>query len=55
MQAYHNTKLYGSKLCNTGASHISGSQISHTCITAKTEKYADVLLFNHKAVMLKFN
>jgi hypothetical protein len=51
---YHNTKLHGSKLCNIGAGHILGSQISHICITTETEKYEDGLLFNHRAVMLKF-
>ena len=56
-ELYHNTQLHGSKLCNTGAGHILlvGSQINHICITAETEKYEDGLLFNHKAVMLKFH
>jgi len=48
-------KLHGSKLCNTGAGHIFGSQISHICITAENEKYENGLLFNNKAVMLKFH
>ena len=52
---YHNTKLHGSKLCSTGAGYISGSQLSHICITAETEKYEYGLLFNHKAVMSKFH